>query len=57
MLGIRASLASLHCGSLARHIYPSLVQVQPRKNRPYVTERLLMGHKDSNQTNKTKFKC
>ena len=35
-----------------RHIYPSLVLVQPRKTRPYITERLLMGHKESNQTNK-----
>ena len=26
--------------------------VQPRKNRPYITERLLMGRKESNQTNK-----
>ena len=24
-------------------IYPSLVLVQPRKTRPYITERLLMG--------------
>ena len=33
-------------------IYPSLVLVQPRKTRPCLTERLLMGHKESNQTNK-----
>ena len=33
-----------------RHLYPSLVLVQPRKNRPYITERLLMGRKESNQT-------
>ena len=32
-------------------INPSLVLVQPRKTRPYITERLLMGHKESNQTN------
>ena len=38
--------------SLVRHIYPSLVQVQPRKTRPCLTERLLMGRKESNQTNK-----
>ena len=37
---------------LARHINPSLVLVQPRKTHPYVTERLLMGRKESNQTNK-----
>ena len=36
---------------LARHINPSLVLVQPRKTRPYITERLLMGRKESNQTN------
>ena len=35
----------------ARHINPSLVLVQPRKTPPYITERLLMGHKGSNQTN------
>ena len=38
--------------SLSKNINPSLVLVQPRKTRPYVTERLLMGHKESNQTNK-----
>ena len=32
--------------------YPSLVLVQPRKTRPCLTERLLMGRKESNQTNK-----
>ena len=32
----------------------SLVLVQPRKTRPYITERLLMGRKESNQTNKIK---
>ena len=36
----------------ARHIHPSLVLVQPRKTRPCLTERLLMGRKESNQTNK-----
>ena len=41
------------CGPWARHIYPSLVLVQPRKTRPCLTERFLMGHKESNQTNKT----
>ena len=38
---------------LSKNINPSLVLVQPRKNRPYLTERLLMGRKESNQT-KTK---
>ena len=40
---------------LARHINPSLVLVQPRKTRPYITERLLMGRKESNQTKQTCF--
>ena len=41
-----------HCVvSLSKNINPSLVLVQPRKTRPYITERLLMGHKESNQTN------
>ena len=46
------SPASLCCGPWASHIYPSLVLVKPRKTRPYITERLLMGRKESNQTNK-----
>ena len=33
--------------------HPSLVLVQPRKTRPCLTERLLMGRKESNQTKKT----
>ena len=37
----------------ARQINPSLELVQPRKTCPYITERLLMGCKESNQTNKT----
>ena len=37
---------------LARHINPSLVLVQPRKTRPYIAERLLVGCKESKQTNK-----
>ena len=47
------SLASLRCGPRARHIYPSLVLVQPRKTRSYITEKLLMGRKESNQTIKS----
>ena len=35
--------------SLSKNINPSLVQVQP-KTRPFITERLLMGRKESNQT-------
>ena len=37
--------------SLSKKINPSLVLVQPRKTRPFITERLLMGRKESNQTN------
>ena len=33
-----------------RHIYPNLVLVQPRKTRPCLTKRLLMGRKESNKT-------
>ena len=43
-----------HCVvSLSKNINPSLVLVQPRKTRPFITEILLMGRKESNQTNKT----
>ena len=38
--------------SLNKNINPSFVLVQPRKTRPFITERLLMGHKESNQRNK-----
>ena len=38
--------------SLSKNINPSLVLVHPRKTHPYITERLLMGRKESNQTNK-----
>ena len=41
-----------HClVSLSKNINPSLVLVQPMKTRPFITERLLMGRKESNQTN------
>ena len=48
-----------HCVvSLSKNINPSLVLVQPRKTRPFITKRLLMGRKESNQTNKqTKQTC
>ena len=49
---VRASPASLLCGPSARHIYPNLVLVHPRKAHPCLTERLLMGRKESIQTNK-----
>ena len=43
-----------HClVSLNKSINLSLVLVQPRKTRPFITERLLMGRKESNRTNKT----
>ena len=46
-----------HCVvSLSKNINPSLVLVQPRKTRPFITERLLMGRKESNQTNKQTIK-
>ena len=42
-----------HCVvSLSKSIHPSLALVQPRKTRPFITERLLMGRKESKQTNK-----
>ena len=42
-----------HCVvSLSKNINPSLVLVQPRKTCLFITERLLMGRKESNQTNK-----
>ena len=40
---------------LEQDIYPSLVLVQPRKTCPCLTERLLMGRRESNQTNKQKL--
>ena len=41
-----------HCVvSLSKNINPSLVLVHPRKTRPFITERLLMRRKESNQTN------
>ena len=38
--------------SLSKNINPSLVLVQPRKTLPFITERLLVGRKQSKQTNK-----
>ena len=47
-----------HCVvSLSKNINPSLVLVKPRKTRPFITERLLMGRKESNQTNKCYFEA
>ena len=40
-----------HCVvSLSKNINPGLELVQPRKTVPLITERLLMGSKESNQT-------
>ena len=42
-----------HCVvSLSKNIDPSLVLVQPTKTCPFITEGLLMGRKESNQTDK-----
>ena len=49
--GLSLTIAIAFC-PLARHITPSIVLVQPKKNRPFMTEILLMGRKESNQTNK-----
>ena len=38
-------------------IYPSLVLGQPRKTHLYISERLLMGRKESNQTKQTHDSC
>ena len=43
--------------SLSKNINPSLVLVQPRKTRPFITERLLMGRKESNQTKTIERNC
>ena len=44
-----------HCVvSLSKNINPSLVLIQPRNTCPFITERLLMGRKESNQINKQK---
>ena len=44
-----------HCVvSLSKNINPSLVLVQPRKTRPFITEKLLMGRKETNQTKTSK---
>ena len=46
-----------HCVvSLSKNITPSLVLVQPRKTRPFIIERLLMGRKNQIKQNKTKYK-
>ena len=47
---VRASRVSLCCVLEQDTLINSLVPVQPRKTHPYITERLLMGRKESNQT-------
>ena len=43
-----------HCAvSLSKNINPSLVLVQPRKTRPFITDRLLIGLKESNKQPET----
>ena len=45
-------------GALSKNINPSLVLGQPRKTRPFITERLLMGHEiKSNKQFKTVIPC
>ena len=45
-----------HCVvSLSKNINPSFVLVQPRKTHLFITERLMMGRKESIQTNRTKI--
>ena len=41
-----SSLTGATALSLSKNINPSLVLVQPRKTRPFMTERLLMGRKN-----------
>ena len=52
-MGCRFQSHQGHCVvSFSKNIKPSLLLVQPRKTRPFITERLLMGRKESNETNK-----
>ena len=47
-----------HCVvSLGKNSSPSLVLVQPRKTCPFITEILLMGRKESNQTKNKTIDC
>ena len=49
----RGAAGSSLTGVTALCPWASLVLVQPRKTRPFKTERLLMGRKESNQTKQT----
>ena len=45
-----------HCAvSLSKNTNPNLELVQPRKTRPFITKRMLIGHKESNQGNKPRY--
>ena len=46
-----------HCSvvSLSKNINPNLVLVQPRKTRPFIMERLLMGRKNQIKQNSLPF--
>ena len=46
----RASTASLHCVLAQDTFILAKYWFQPRKTCPFITERLLMGRKESNQT-------
>ena len=50
----RRAVGSSRVVSLSKNINPSLVLVQPRKTRPFITKRFLMGRKESDQTNKSR---
>ena len=39
--------------SLSKNINPSLVLVQPRKTSPFITEKMLIGRKESNKETNT----
>ena len=52
-LSLHMSKCHIVGNHMSRLIYPSLVLVQPRKTCPWLTERLLMGRKESNQTKQT----
>ena len=41
--------------SLSKNINPRLVLVQPGKTRPFITEILLVGHKESNKKKLTEL--
>ena len=53
---LRSRVKHSNVVSLSKNINPSLVMVQPKKTRrPFITERLLMERKKSNQTNNVKL--